>query len=508
MYKKIIIISIICLGLALAIKMCSNGEESSVGNSNYFVNYLGEDSFAVKEGSFKHINMINYCCSPYDNPTLSSCFGFNPSAPYLTSFVPEADNQAPIIYGLTDEDTGANALFRLSTNEAVVILGKTPPPMTYFSYVPYLYVRYSENSQEYVKIFATMTDAVNNLRVATSGSPNGEGSNSFDKDTMLIITPDENTNLRIRQAAIQAGYSESIINTLIMPSEIARLGLHEHSDEFMILNRMALPDNQSQMDSYLASPDIRVFRVTPDSTTSKPFATPDLTDQESGETENSLTESLAALRSAILEQYSDYSAEEYETDIWIPSGRECIQLEMECIGEDRDTVYLRMPGATSPNSVSGPVLFTLPDDPDDFLIVYGVNHVSTDKAIYHSISVYSNDKLNGIVTMTNVSFAGSASVLLPDDPNASFLYAIKVARQCGDNEITPCLEVPMGICPYHDSNEYGAPVDASLFLVARAYVDPITKVGPSTQEIIFDKTIHFRESIAFKLRKAILLHTK
>ncbi len=116
--------------------------------------------------------------------------------------------------------------------------------------------------------------------------------------------------------------------------------------------------------------------------------------------------------------------------------------------------------------------------------------MATGKATYHSISAYGNDRLNGLVTLTHRSFTGSAAKYLPNDPNANKLYVAKVARHCSADETDPCMEIPAGGCPVDDLTNYGSPADAKLFLVIRAYVDPATNVGPSPEEILFDRTIH------------------
>ena len=475
----------------------NNGVDVTVGDPDKLVDNLEADEFVVKEGGAGFFNMISKCCMPAEDPKLPSCFGFNPDAPYVASYIPNANGQdEPNAAGLSDATGTYSAAYRLGSNEAVVIVGKTPPEVTYFSYVPYLFIRYDATIENYVKIFATMTDTINLMNIKTTGTPNGKQGDPFDKDMMMIVTADKETDRLVRLAAVKAGYSESIINTMIIPADIARMGLDLGRDEFMLLNRMALPpddaDAQKKFQDYLETPAIRVFRVSPGSDATDPFAAPAVTSRTSGSNENSYAESVAALRQAILDKYSDYAAEEYETKLWIPEGRDCVEQNMECIGENHDTIYLRMPGSTTDYPVAGPKLFTLSDDPNDFLMVYGVNHVKAGKSVYHSVSIYGNERLNGIITLTNRIFEGSAEAYLPeDDPNADDLFVVKVARHCAAEETDPCLEVPVGSCPVDDMEDYGATLDQELFLVIRAYANPTTHVGPSPEEVIFDKTIHF-----------------
>lgn len=486
------------VGIGVAINLsCGNhraADAVSVGNAEALIQSLGADGCTVQEGGAGYFNMIAYCCTPAATPKLPSCFGFNPDAPYVAAFLPDADGQAQHnASGLYDPDMRFSAGYRLAANEAIVLVGKTPPPVTYFSYVPYLFIRYSQAMGRYVKIFATMTDTVHYRNIKTAGTPHGRGDDPFDKDTLVVITADRRTDRRVRQAAVQAGYSESIMNTLVLPSEIARLGLERGRDEFMMINRMALPPedeaSKAKFNNYLRAPGIRVFRVRPKTGGADPFATPRVTARGSGTNENSMAASLASLRRAILDRHATSAAEEYATKIWIPEGRDCIASNMECIGENHDTVYLRIPGSATDDPVAGPPMFTLSDDPRDFVVVYGVNHVAMGKAIYHSVSAYGNDRLNGLATLTNRDFAGSAARYLPGDPNAGSLYVVKVARRCSAEETDPCLEIPAGGCPVDDMKHYGSPSGAELFLVIRAYVDPASNVGPSPGEILFDRAI-------------------
>ncbi len=487
-----------CLVAGSLIPACNNGGsnvaiDAKAGDFDQLICVLVERGFNVKEGASGHFDLLSRCCYPYENPKLPSCFGFNPSAPYVAVGLPDGKGQTEHnASGLYDASMTYSAGYRLAENEAIVVAGKTPPAVTYFSYVPYLFIRLADSGETYDRIFATMTNTVNLLNIKSTGTPNGMGDSPFNQDMMFIVTADEGTDSRIRQAARDAGYSESIINTMIIPAEIARLGLEAGKDEFMFLNRLAVPDgDQTAFNAYLEKPSLRVIRAMPGDTDTRPFATPAVTSRTSGSTEAELETSVAALRQAILKRHADYAVEEYDTKVWIPEGRDCIAQSMACIGENHDTIYLRMPASTTDYPVAGPKLFTLSDNPEDFLIVYGVNHASINKALYHSVSAYGNDRLNGIVTITNSDFAGSAANYISGDKNANKLFVVKVARNCSDKETDPCLEIPTGICPYADPEEYGAPLQAALFLVTRAYVDPLTMVGPSPDEIIFDKTIHF-----------------
>ena len=69
----------------------------------------------------------------------------------------------------------------------------------------------------------------------------------------------------------------------------------------------------------------------------------------------------------------------------------------------------------------------------EFLMIYGVNHVATGKASYHSINVYESKV--GKVPLGGADdrvFSGTATPYLPGDPAANLMYAFKVSRSCGN----------------------------------------------------------------------------
>jgi hypothetical protein len=126
---------------------------------------------------------------------------------------------------------------------------------------------------------------------------------------------------------------------------------------------------------------------------------------------------------------------------------------------------------------------TLGNDTNEFMIVYGVNHVATGKATYSNFVVNGADIWNGVGTITDADFTGSAEEYLPDNPNAKYLYVYKLARNCDGDPY--CYEVPYGV------GGYGIDLDQPLFIVWRSYLEESTKTGPSYSEIVYDRAIKF-----------------
>ena len=123
------------------------------------------------------------------------------------------------------------------------------------------------------------------------------------------------------------------------------------------------------------------------------------------------------------------------------------------------------------------------NDTNEFLIVYGVNHVATGKATYSNFAVNGADVWNGVGMVQDPELNGTATEYLPDNPNAKYLYVYKVARNCDGNP--HCYEVPYG------PGAYGIKLDQPLFISWRLYMENATKNGPSYSEIVYDRAIKF-----------------
>lgn len=81
----------------------------------------------------------------------------------------------------------------------------------------------------------------------------------------------------------------------------------------------------------------------------------------------------------------------------------------------------------------------------------------------------------------------------PYEAQAEYLYVLKVARDCSGSE-EPCMEIPdCAGCPTNCKPECHTSGADDLFLGIRAYLERATGVGPSYDEVIWDKAIHFKK---------------
>ena len=493
-YLLIILLGIlftISIGTALA-----QNETDDTNNTEAFQQALEQDGFTVQNGDLAYFDIIGLL----DKGVLPSAYGNNPTTKYVAFFVPPAPgyeveeriNQITATLGVKGNTT---PFWNLRPDEAVVFVGRTPPECRYFSYDNFIMHRTIGDERRW--IFANVADTVNNMVIKTEGTPDGSSGNPFNQTTIIIITADKGIDQRIRATAQSTGYSDNIINTEVLPSSILNMGLDNDSDTFATFLRPALFNDTQAGDYYVNDTPATVFRITPNNTTElNPYDYPELRVRGTGQTEFDLTDDLEELRIAILNKYNESSVTELPTSQAVPVGSDAIQRGINGVGPTNDACYLWTANQTisSPTppffdtSEYYPFLrdpeITLGNDTNEFIIVYGVNHVATGKATYSNFAVYGADVWNGVRAITDEDFSGSAEEYLPGNPNAKYLYVYKLARNCSEDD-KYCYEVPYG------QGARGIELDQPLFVFWRAYLENTTKTGPAYSEIVYDRAIKF-----------------
>ena len=182
------------------------------------------------------------------------------------------------------------------------------------------------------------------------------------------------------------------------------------------------------------------------------------------------------IRQSLIAQYGgEYDYEEFSARIAVPEGMTGYLNDENAQGDNRDTSYLMTND------------FTLNSD-EDFVVVYGVNHVAAGKATYANTVLYARPRLNGIVSLYDSMYEDSAAEYLPDADSSKY-YVLKMARTALDSHTA--------VIPYSTDNPngrfYGADNGTQLLIAYRAYVEPETGVGPSYYEIVYDRAIVFHK---------------
>jgi hypothetical protein len=374
------------------------------GDVEAFQKALEKDGFTVREGGLTYFDFMKL----YNSGVMPSAYGNNPATQYLVYLVPPASGHhvtgiiAKIMnmLGVTADIT---PFFSLRPDEAVIFVGRTPHECRYFSFDHYLMERTYGNETRW--IFANLADTVNNVVIKTEGTPDGSPGNPYNQTTIVITTADKGIDQRIQAAALSAGYSGDIINTQVIPSAMFNMGVENTSDTFGVFIRPSLFADQKAGDAYIANKPAKVFRITPnESTKLDPYNMPELRVRGTGKTEFDLMNDLEQLRKAILKKYSGLNATELPTSIAATTGSDGIQRGIDVLGPANDACYLW----TGSQAVSSPTppfpnlslyydflrnpAVTLGSDPNEFIIVYGVNHVATGKATSrtssHTVRMY------------------------------------------------------------------------------------------------------------------------
>ena len=106
-----------------------------------------------------------------------------------------------------------------------------------------------------------------------------------------------------------------------------------------------------------------------------------------------------------------------------------IQRGINVVGPTRDALYLwtggqlqfypPMPSLLTGQAEKPPKTFTLADDPNEFVIVYGVNHEAYGKAALSLFVVYGADIWNGVGGVGSDQYPGQLKSTFPATPTPS-----------------------------------------------------------------------------------------
>ena len=476
----------------------AQGNNDKLADSSKLLQVLNRNGFEALQGKFRILDPVSMACTG----VIPSAW-YNNVQPYMSFILPGAVGDSP---AWEKTRRALPVTYLLRQDEALLIVGSTPPPMAYFSFQTFLFGRYNPATYNYDQAtggffrpyevpLAYVGDTVNSLTIQTTGST------PYNRPMALISAGNRETQERIRAALRTAGYPDAVINTETLPSSLIRFG-YETGDQFLFTMRFAIAVGGDQAFNEFekmveAGNVMQVFRVRPKvEFPSDPLPTPVLRARGTGQTEMDLNPTMEKLRQAILARFgANLKAEELDTFLpdSIPEGYPAIQRGIAYLGPGRDgsAGYGR-----DANYWVSP-WFDLPDD--SFAIIYGVDHAATGKATYSSAAMYLDKTLAaGVSDVNSADFAATphtASAFLPGEPGIEKFYVWKVARNC-DGE-PACLKAKL-LRPEQIANcgmNTGAPKiapDAPVRIGFRQYAEPATKVGPADAELLYDRVIVFR----------------
>jgi hypothetical protein len=490
------------LGLALCAvipprSLAQGGSNDPLANAPKLLQALSNDGFDARQGQFRILDPVSMACTGVIPSTW-----YNNVQPYLSIILPGYYWDA-VPWEKAKRAIPVNYLLR--QDEAILIIGSTPPPMAYYSFQTMLFARYNlaSNSYDpatgglfkpYEATVAYLGDTVNSLTVRTTGSK------PFNRPMAFISTGNRQTQECLRAALRAAGYADAVINTETLPPSLVRFG-YETGDQFLFTMRLAIAAGGDQAfndfeKEVQAGNVMQVFRVRPKTEfPANPLPAPVLRTRGTGQTEMDLYPTMEKLRQEILDRFdAGFNAEELDTFLpdFIPEGYPAIQRGIAYLGPGRD-------GSAGYGRDANYWMSSWFDlGADDFAIVYGVDHSATGKATYSSAAVYLDKTIAaGVSDINSGDFAanpGTARSYLPGEPGMDKFYVWKVARNC--NGAPACLEArllrPEHIAACASASPPKIAPDAPVRIGFRQYAEPSTKVGPADCELLYDRVIVFR----------------
>jgi hypothetical protein len=372
---------------------------------------------------------------------------------------------------------------RLKAGGALVTIMETPPTMRYFGVTPYIFSRYYDSlpgepgRPGTVTVFESLTDTVNQLNVATTGS-SSPGQSPFGQLSVFVMTADAVTYNSVVQHFVALGLPSTAINLLTLPINAVplKMGTGPKADTFTLLVRATYPDSMAAMNDYLERTPVRVLALAPrasDPSSPLPTAT-------SKEPATSPVESpdLASARDQLINQLLRARRFQYRATESIVSLRQtenflCTQSGTPCYGDNPDALYSRDIESFEPKQRL------------DKILIVGIDHARAGKATYVSHSVDDLDYGVGVVGADDVWLRGSALIMGqvsgPDDPRYatySQLYAFTIAYDCTGEPV--CVRIPEPTL----SNPVGIPFGTAFTVLGRYYLDPATQTRPGIGTVI------------------------
>jgi disulfide oxidoreductase YuzD len=479
----------------------------------YFIKLLEKKGFIVQEGKIQYIDILKLVSEGKCSSALGNIVG----APYATYILPPAPNQMPSPAQRPpkgyDPDNPSNyppnldfvqtgVHYKLRSDEAIVLIGQTPPPSAYFCFRSYLALVENKPEKDYRDkvtdgddltgyyhfIGASLGDQINNYFIWTNKTPYGAFGKPFDASTIIITTADKRINQQMRDALNVSGFCHSIMNNDNIPLDLVNMGLEKGKDHFSFVMRANIFQDSLAGWDYIYNIEkyFTVLRIIPQKPypCSHPWSIPKMRTREICTNEFQVIptarNTLDYLRNQIFKKYknSQYHVIDLDFNLAAIENYESILQDVNTWIDNKDTIYVKTESFQF-------------DSDDDFLIVYGVNSTQTGFADFINVSLYGDELWNGVAgTVFSDELQYPASEYFPEcDKNGKNYYVMKLARQSTEgNEV---------IIPYSTDNPkgfaYGVDNNQKVFLVIRMYINQKTKVASAPFDIIWGHAILFKK---------------
>lgn len=417
---------------------------------------------------------------------LGHCLGNNPTTPYVTAFFDDFD--APF------------GRVALEPDQAVLFVGRTPPPSHYFSLTAAVHERIYDGELD--TPVGSVAPSLNHRVIPHAGS------SPFDAPFVAIASPDRAVAEELKRALLphlqRAGITEDVTSFLPIPhltdEELAateadpayddvtvtglRLGTGSDADRFSFTWRVAGADPDDAWFDAEAIPQA-VFRLTPQQPPARdPWPYPLLPPLR--DTENTppaeLGEALRALAQRVADDVEARGLQSLRVRFEETTfdGFRCIRDRIRC-GNSDDALY------------SGSVRVLLPDEAADAgVFVVGVVHPdvpplgSGPPLAYSNLNLQDAADQRALTGWVHDELRGTARDRYPggiDGVSASVfdrLYLREVRRACTTDDCLALDDLPAG---------------TPLNFLERSYLDLATNTGPAPAAILEPRVVIYGPGI-------------
>lgn len=461
------------------------------------MNSLKKEGYEIQRG---YVKLYTEQDCPVSFAEMGNCFGNNPAAPYIMFSVPPWPGE--YIDPATDEAFGLNRAgystsYRLDPREALVILGKLPPPAAYFGLQSYLFTRQAEFKQDspqylfmqdkppLMRMFfqkvpqnpdrvvslASLSNSLNHVVIERQSQA------AFEQQRYFIITPDEGMDRKIRESLGSLSIDEKDIFTEPVPSNTI-VGLDEAADDFISLIRYAMPEDGGVPGSASAAwrkeLPLVVLRVRDMSLDRLPEPYPPFTAPEprQAEDERYLLNDLRSLVQAVSVRWEQPAAAAQAMMLLRVQpppvrmvGSDCIPIGMNCLADTQDTSYQYS--------------FPLPVGSSSVYALVGTLGTQTGNATYVGLGLTSTIRMLGFDNLSELELKDSAGSFAGSVNHTDKFFVYYFSRDCselGSLTLGNCREISAEDLP--PCSDPTASTCDKLSLSLRDYMLPGSQRGP------------------------------
>ncbi len=425
---------------------------------------LQASGYKVQQGEITKENLIDFCLAGYT----SNANGNNVGVPYLGMQLPPPPNM--------DSLFSVPLNYNLNADEAVVLIGKTPPECKYYGYRSYLMNRLYNfpPSVTRTKINASLGDLTSLYRMR----PDLPLDSMFGRKIALIMAGDSLVAMHIKNTILASTPEIAAADIFfdIIPSEgMFIFGTDPKADWLNFAHRISLFKDTAAQSNYVNNPPLEILRITPQKAPQQAlFKLRSFLPRTCGTNEFYLLPDMELLEEAIYNTYhTNYEMIWLKPNPWVIEGFSAIQQGLDALGDNHDALYI----TTSQ--------FQFREN--DLVLVYGVNHTLTGKSVYTNANIYGTKYMAGYGGITNTMMEKSARQFVADTVIANQLFTYVFARHAIPGN-------PYVYIVPSDTNGTleGINVNDTAEMGFRLYVNTLTKIGPDPLEVILDQTVLLR----------------